>query len=324
MRSLYDILEVGTDATDEELRRNYKLLSYKYKCESRDEMLIQINGAVRILSDPYQRSFYDMFGDAAVSTLLKPEDGYAFPRLFSRANLWCLFVYATGILLNATGWFYMYRAFDRYVFINAFFIISPAFLLLIHANLLLTLRRPCPYVARFRFWGTQLVCAALEVLAISLFLDGALSPGFAISAVLSFEILTIIYFISREHAVLREALHEFAFRIGKAILIPLFCIPGFPFRMFVLALLLLLFSVLIVFTLFIVEVPVLLYLLAARLLCDRPSPGWIAHAIFIPYNVLAVLSVFCVIRMYRHIPKPGSFLDQRVLLALHSSEQSCV
>lgn len=318
MGSLYDSLQVRTDATDEELRKNYKMLSYRYKCEAKDEKLIQINGAIKILSDPYQRSFYDTFGEIAVNTLLKPEDGYVFPRLFSRANLCCILAYGAAVLFNMTGWFYMYRLFDRYVFRNILFIISPVFLLLIHANLLLTLRRACPYITRFRFWGAQLVLTSLEILAISLFLDGILHPVAAIATVLGFEVATIVYFVRRDRGMVSARV--LVFRICKAALLPLFCIPGFQYRMLIPAALLVLFSTLIFFMLFVVEMPVLAYLIAAQLLCDGRYPGWVAHTIFIPYNALALLLVLGVVGVYRRIPKPGSLLDQRILLALESPD----
>lgn len=70
MRNLYEILEVETTATHDEIKRSYRRLAKKYHPdlnpddENASEKLKEINLAYEVLSDSNKRSKYDTYGDA--------------------------------------------------------------------------------------------------------------------------------------------------------------------------------------------------------------------------------------------------------------------
>ena len=69
VRDLYEILGVGRDATDEEIRRAYRSLAREHHPDvsgdpAAEERFKEIAGAYEILSDPDKRARYDTFGTA--------------------------------------------------------------------------------------------------------------------------------------------------------------------------------------------------------------------------------------------------------------------
>ena len=68
-RSLYETLGVGTDATQDEIKKAYRKLARKYhpdinKEPEAEEKFKEINAAYEILSDEKKRAQYDQFGDS--------------------------------------------------------------------------------------------------------------------------------------------------------------------------------------------------------------------------------------------------------------------
>src|SRR4051812_50016141 len=69
VRDLYEILGIGRDASEEDIRRAYRQLAREHHPDvSRDpaaeERFKEIAGAYEILSDPDKRARYDTFGAA--------------------------------------------------------------------------------------------------------------------------------------------------------------------------------------------------------------------------------------------------------------------
>jgi len=69
VRDLYEILGVGRDATEEEIRRAYRTLAREHHPDvsgdpAAEERFKEIAGAYEILSDPDKRARYDTFGSA--------------------------------------------------------------------------------------------------------------------------------------------------------------------------------------------------------------------------------------------------------------------
>src|SRR4026207_830501 len=69
VRDLYEILGVGRDATDDEIRRAYRTLAREHHPDvsgdpAAEERFKEIAGAHEILSDPEKRARYDTFGSA--------------------------------------------------------------------------------------------------------------------------------------------------------------------------------------------------------------------------------------------------------------------
>ena len=70
MRDLYEVLGVETDASQEEIKRKYRLLAKKYHPdlnqvdEESEQIFKEINLAYEVLGDADKRKQYDMYGDA--------------------------------------------------------------------------------------------------------------------------------------------------------------------------------------------------------------------------------------------------------------------
>jgi molecular chaperone DnaJ len=66
-RDYYDVLGIGRNATDEEIRRVFRKLAFKYHPDHNhgdgaEEQFKEINEAYQVLSDPDKRAAYDRFG----------------------------------------------------------------------------------------------------------------------------------------------------------------------------------------------------------------------------------------------------------------------
>ena len=66
IKDLYEILEVGRDALEEEIKKAYRKLARKYHPDNKEtgneEKFKEVNFAHEILSDPKKRSAYDRYG----------------------------------------------------------------------------------------------------------------------------------------------------------------------------------------------------------------------------------------------------------------------
>lgn len=67
-KSLYETLEIKSDATEDEIKKAYRRLARKYhpdinKTPEAEEKFKEINAAYEVLSDKEKRSQYDRFGD---------------------------------------------------------------------------------------------------------------------------------------------------------------------------------------------------------------------------------------------------------------------
>jgi molecular chaperone DnaJ len=73
-RDYYDILGIGRDATDEEIRRAFRKLAFKYHPDHNhgdgaEERFKEVNEAYQVLSDPDRRAAYDRFGHGGAEGL---------------------------------------------------------------------------------------------------------------------------------------------------------------------------------------------------------------------------------------------------------------
>src|SRR5918998_4612330 len=69
IRDLYEILGVGRDATDEDIKKAYRRLAREYHPDvnpdpAAEERFKEVAAAYEILSDPQKRQRYDTYGSA--------------------------------------------------------------------------------------------------------------------------------------------------------------------------------------------------------------------------------------------------------------------
>lgn len=70
-RDYYDVLGVGRDASEEDLKKAFRKLAFQYHPDKNHDdkaadMFKEINEAYQVLSDPEKRSAYDRFGHAGI------------------------------------------------------------------------------------------------------------------------------------------------------------------------------------------------------------------------------------------------------------------
>jgi molecular chaperone DnaJ len=81
-RDYYDVLGLGRDASDEDIKKAFRKLALEYhpdrnKREGAEQQFKEINEAYQVLSDPKKRASYDRFGHAGVgSTAGRGFEGY--------------------------------------------------------------------------------------------------------------------------------------------------------------------------------------------------------------------------------------------------------
>jgi len=73
-RDYYEVLSVARNATDEEIKRAFRKLAFKYhpdhnRNDGAEEMFKEVNEAYEVLSDPDKRSAYDRFGHGSTEGL---------------------------------------------------------------------------------------------------------------------------------------------------------------------------------------------------------------------------------------------------------------
>lgn len=88
-RDYYDVLGVGRNAGEDDLKRAYRRLARQYhpdvsKTDGTEERFKEINEAYQVLSDPDKRAAYDRFGHAAVdgSAGMGGFEGFPFGDIF--------------------------------------------------------------------------------------------------------------------------------------------------------------------------------------------------------------------------------------------------
>jgi len=82
-RDYYDILELNRDATDEDIKKAYRKLAFKYhpdrnKDDGAEAKFKEINEAYEVLSDAQKRGRYDRFGHAGVDGIGRGFEGFDF------------------------------------------------------------------------------------------------------------------------------------------------------------------------------------------------------------------------------------------------------
>ena len=80
-RDYYEVLGVGRDATEEQLKKAFRKLALEYhpdrnKSKGAPEKFKEINEAYQVLTDPEKRSAYDRFGHAGVPQSGRGFDGF--------------------------------------------------------------------------------------------------------------------------------------------------------------------------------------------------------------------------------------------------------
>ncbi|MBI2866560.1 MAG: molecular chaperone DnaJ [Chloroflexi bacterium] len=70
-RDYYDLLGLGRDASEEEIKRAFRKLAFQYhpdrnRDKNAEEVFKELNEAYQVLSDPEKRAAYDRFGHAGV------------------------------------------------------------------------------------------------------------------------------------------------------------------------------------------------------------------------------------------------------------------
>ncbi|GAG56120.1 unnamed protein product, partial [marine sediment metagenome] len=73
-RDYYEVLSVDRNATDEEIKRAFRKLAFKYhpdrnREDGTEEKFKEVNEAYEVLSDPDKRSAYDRFGHGGAEGL---------------------------------------------------------------------------------------------------------------------------------------------------------------------------------------------------------------------------------------------------------------
>jgi len=82
-RTLYDVLGVSKEATDDDIKRAYRKLALRYHPDknldndpAKTEMFKEINHANAVLSDPQKRKMYDVYGDMGLKMMDQFGDGF--------------------------------------------------------------------------------------------------------------------------------------------------------------------------------------------------------------------------------------------------------
>jgi hypothetical protein len=135
MSSLYDQLDIHHNATLEEIEKAYKIAAYQYTKANNEKALLRCNNALEILKDPYKRSFYDLFGNDHIELLLRPNDGYIFSRLFTKANMAAMLLVIIMLVCNFVFLIYLFKATQYNILRFCLIIASPIPFLLIMLNI---------------------------------------------------------------------------------------------------------------------------------------------------------------------------------------------
>ncbi|ELA42303.1 uncharacterized protein VICG_00703 [Vittaforma corneae ATCC 50505] len=168
MPILYESLHVSQNATQEEIEKSYRILTYIYLNSNDKEKLLDLNTAYNVLRDPYNRAFYDKFGDRFVKNLLNPNESYFITRFFTKLNVTLLFTFIYSHIIN---YFFLGSIFMIFTYSNIFrfslFIFSPILLILIHIRSSQHFNSDNPYFSRFNIATWICVLNALSILTIS-------------------------------------------------------------------------------------------------------------------------------------------------------------
>jgi len=97
-KSLYDVLEIKKDATDDDIKRSYRKLALRYHPDKnldgdpeKTEKFKEINHANSILSDPQKRKVYDVYGDVGLKMI--DQFGEKFVRVLTKPWMKWLFLF---------------------------------------------------------------------------------------------------------------------------------------------------------------------------------------------------------------------------------------
>lgn len=167
MAILYENLHVHQKATQEEIERSYKMLTHIYLNNNAKEKLVSLNTAYSILRDPYNRAFYDRFGDRFMGNLLNPNESYFITRFFTKLNIAMLLAFIYSYIIN---YFFLESIFMVPIHSNIFrfslFIFSPILLILIRMQSSRHFNSDNPYFSRFTVAAWICSLNALSILVI--------------------------------------------------------------------------------------------------------------------------------------------------------------
>lgn len=305
MKSLYEKLEVPTNSSSAFILSKFKALSYRYKKEHREDDLCELNSAYKLLSDPYQRAFYDKFGDQYLSVLSNPLERFIYPRIFTTLNIFACWLFLTSFLLNCTCWFFMNRYFQTYTLANFLYIASMVCPLFLLGNIVYTCWAHISSLSGIIYCIVQAAQFSVQVLIISLSLDGHLSLSPALGLAISIELAFLVYLLVRSKNEV-VPVGEKCFYALKSIVVLLYVIPKFPFKLYLPITISLLFSSFVCFTYFIPEGILLFYCGSIDILSRRS--GWILPLfIYVPGIMLSLLVCVYLALSYKNIPSPRSF-----------------
>ncbi|KAI4291078.1 hypothetical protein PAPHI01_0378 [Pancytospora philotis] len=306
MKSLYQELEVPTNASDALLHKQFRVLAYKHTRAHRDEDFGRLNLAYKILSDPYQRSFYDKFGDEYLSALSNSHDSFIYPRLFTSANIAALWLYCFSILLNTAGWFYMSLLFSHYTARNILYIVSPLFLAFFLCNISRTCRSCFKHISFIYYWAAQLIVASCQIGFLSLAVDGLVPYQHALVPAAALEVFIFAYYYWRKDAA-QDIPYELYFRYIKGLAVVLFFLPVMSVRFYIPVVLSLLFSAFIYFTWLIPDCLIFVYCFS---LDYFTRGGWLfaPALLFLPGLLLVIAGSIFSLYTFKKISKPKSFI----------------
>lgn len=333
MASLYELMHLPTTATDEQIRKRYNVLFHEYSRSRDGRRLADLNSAKSILLDPYQRAFYDTFGENAIQPLLSNELGYFYPRLFTHLNICCVFVFVVLNAVNLVGYFYFFCFFELYLARNMLFVLGPVPLAVVHANISCSIKRHRGKLVCLVYGFVQSYLFSTEVAVASLCLDGVIPNVLGAGSVLVCEMLSFVCFVRRNRLATANLGQErgappdgednrryMLVRIFKCALCMLYFVPGFGYKAFIPLAVCAVFSVLVLRFKFYVEGAVLPY---TCLVHFKSRPNWVAHLLLLMYALAALYVLrYAVLHFVRYFDTPVSMFDGSGFPMLPARSQS--
>lgn len=284
--SLYEALELKKSATHQQVENNYRVLFHRYTKENKIENLFSINEAKRILSDPYKRQFYDVFGNSSLQILRSPTQGHLYPRLLCPSNLLMLSSFLILSLFNTTCYYYFYILFRSCFPRNFLLSFSPILLLAVAVRTRILLGHRSTETRKLSHASCMLLLNGLEIAMLSLFLDSLTGLRLSLFALLFCRLASVLVHFIGYKGSLETALSLLYFEISKTGLLSLYFIGSSNLTVFIPAFVVLSFSLLVLKRVIFVEVAIFIYSLGLYL---SKLSAILYYAIFFTMACLTIL-----------------------------------